>query len=35
MIYISKGHGLQKEFACAVRDAMFVINKVDKILVEA
>ena len=35
MIYIPKNHGLRTEFAQAVRDAMFIVNESDKILVEA
>ena len=35
MIYIPKNHGLRTEFARAVRDAMFIVNESDKILVEA
>jgi hypothetical protein len=35
MIYIPKNHGLRTEFARAVRDAMFIVNEGDKILVEA
>src|SRR5882762_1217014 len=35
MIYIPKNHGLRTEFARAVRDAMFIVNESDKVLVEA
>ena len=34
LIYISKSHALRKLFARAVRDAMFVVNKEDRALVE-
>ena len=34
LIYISKSHGLRKLLARAVRDAMFVVDKGDRALVE-
>ena len=35
MLSISKSHGLQKEFAHALRDALFIINPSDKAKVDA
>ena len=35
MLTISKSHGLQKEFARALRDALFIVNPSDKAKVDA
>ena len=35
MLKISKSHGLRKEFACALRDALFIVNPSDKAKIDA